>query len=100
MVAFVAMVSLVVLAFVLAAVALIVWLGRLFGSIVLPCVVLSLLSIFIAYVIYRLNLKERLASILNDLHTFAESVTALRRGYGWMLSIVEHFAKCREESPH
>lgn len=98
MVAFITMVALSVLAFVLAAVALILWLGKLFGSIILPCLLLALLSVLIAYVIYRNSLKERISALSNDLHTFSESVSALRRGYGWVLDVINCFVQKKEDN--
>ena len=93
MVAFITMVALAVLAFVLAAVALIVWLEEVFGTIIIPCLVLSLILVLAAYLLYRFRLKEWFAAMSDDLHTFSESVSTLRRGYGWVVGIIECFMR-------
>ncbi len=97
MVAFIMMVALAILAFVLAAVALILWLEELFGSIVGPCVVLSLCSVLVAYLLYRFRLKGWFAALSEDLHIFSASVATLRRGYGWAVTILNCLMRQNEE---
>lgn len=82
-----------VVASALLVVAAVVWLSSYFGSVVIPCLMLALLLLLIAFIIYRVGLRSALRewaerteviyevmSLLREGYTFVARLLALRRG--------------------
>jgi uncharacterized membrane protein len=64
-------------------VALTVWMAELMGSVIYPCLLLGLLFALLAYIIYKVSLREALREMEQRLQVISDAIALLRTGVEW-----------------
>ena len=67
----------------LVVVALVVWLAELMGSVIYPCLLLGVLFALLAYIIYKVSLREALREMEQRLQVISDAIALLRTGVEW-----------------
>jgi hypothetical protein len=69
-------------------VALVVWLAELMGSVIYPCLLLGLCLALLAYIIYKVSLRDALREIDERWRVVYEATKLLRDGVEWCLRLL------------
>lgn len=69
-------------------VALVVWLAELMGSVIYPCLLLGLCLALLAYIIYKVSLRDALREIDERWRVVYEATKLLRDGVEWCLQLL------------
>ncbi len=69
-------------------VALVVWLAELMGSVIYPCLLLGLSLALLAYIIYKVSLRDALREIDERWRVVYEATKLLRDGVEWCLRLL------------
>ena len=64
-------------------VAVVVWLAELMGSIIYPCLILGLFFVLMAYIIYKVSLRDAMREIDEHWRVIYDVTKLLREGIEW-----------------